>query len=238
MTRKEADIDTGQSGSDSWGQRIRTLYYIAVSNFVFPILFNITEIAIIFYDPNFFHGTTVVTVNCYVTIIGVILATIWAQGSKRGKPHARRSRGRRTTTVLGSLQFASRHVESQMPDGHESDDDEHAFEDPPPQRAKPTRGQATMCERGEAPTGVTTPNGRSVVFQGVGGSTVVTQGTIYEETEPREKQVPEYSSSSGSTAPELASPKSERLQIDNAEASDVNEKRARSVPGSPTSVRG
>ncbi len=98
--------------TDSWAQRIRTLYYIAVSNFVFPILFNIAEIAVIFYDPNFFHGAIVVTVNCYVTIIGVLLATIWAQGSARGKPAL--GERRRTTTVLGSLGFAPRDIRSNV----------------------------------------------------------------------------------------------------------------------------
>ena len=88
---------------DSWTQRVRTLYYIAISNFIFPILFNVAEIFIIFFDPNFFHGATVVTVNCYVTIIGVLLATIWVQGAKRkDSRHA-------TTTVLASVEFAHPH---------------------------------------------------------------------------------------------------------------------------------
>ncbi|KAI1786383.1 hypothetical protein LXA43DRAFT_1110117 [Ganoderma leucocontextum] len=108
---------------DSWAERIRTLYHIAVSTFVFPILFNIAEIFVIFYDPNFFHGATVVTVNCYVTIIGVLFATIWAQGSKSGKLGC----GSRihATTVLGSVEFAPQqaasNAESDMPDDDEDD---------------------------------------------------------------------------------------------------------------------
>ncbi|PIL26378.1 hypothetical protein GSI_12134 [Ganoderma sinense ZZ0214-1] len=237
MTRKEAGIDTGHSESGanySWAQRIRTLYYIAVSNFVFPILFNIAEIAIIFYDSNFFHGAMVVTVNCYVTIIGVILATIWAQGSKRGKPHAGAarggSRGHRTTTVLGSLQFASRHVESQMPDG---DDDDEEFEDGPP-RGKQARGQAMR----EVPSGESTPKEKSVFFQSVGGSTVITRGTVDEEAEPEEKRVCESSSCNGSiTAPE-PSPEPEPELHNTAAGEDEPEKRAESALGSLTSLHG
>ncbi|KAI1787111.1 hypothetical protein LXA43DRAFT_1098601 [Ganoderma leucocontextum] len=150
MARKEADIDTGHSGSGSnysWAERIRTLYYIAVSNFVFPILFNIAEIAIIFYDPNFFHGAIVVTVNCYVTIIGVILATIWAQGSKRGKPPS--GSRHHATTVLGSLEFAPRqvasHADSEMADEGEGADAD-ADDGPSPAKAPAMRGRGEKRE--------------------------------------------------------------------------------------------
>ncbi|KAM5531181.1 hypothetical protein V8D89_015151 [Ganoderma adspersum] len=115
MMRRGNDADTSHSRSGSsysWAERIRTLYYIAVSNFVFPILFNIAEIVIIFTDPNFFHGATVVTVNCYVTIIGVLLATIWAQGSKGGRLRKHGLEGDSydpSTTVLASVEFANPH---------------------------------------------------------------------------------------------------------------------------------
>ncbi|KAI1787115.1 hypothetical protein LXA43DRAFT_896767 [Ganoderma leucocontextum] len=186
MMKKEADIDTGHSGSDSWTERIRTLYYIAVSNFVFPILFNIAEIAVIFYDPNFFHGAIVVTVNCYVTIIGVLLATIWAQGSKRGKPARNRSR-RHTTTVLASLEFAPRQVMSNA--GREVVESTSAMR----------RGAAPAMRRGgQAPSG-SIRGEKSVLFQSVGGSasTVTARGIIDSDKEIEGKK--STSNSGGAT---------------------------------------
>ena len=130
---KQADLDTGHTNSgcrslilsypyahlpcllvhtiDSWSERFRILFYIFVSNFILPIIMNIAEIIVIFCDTNFLRGFIVVTVNCYVTILGVLLATIWAQGSAKGKPPgwAGFQEGRRTTRVT-TLQFASRQV--------------------------------------------------------------------------------------------------------------------------------
>ncbi|KAI1787112.1 hypothetical protein LXA43DRAFT_738417 [Ganoderma leucocontextum] len=196
VARKEADIHTGHTGSSSsysWAERIRTLYYIAVSNFVFPILFNIAEIFVIFYDPNFFHGATVVTVNCYVTIIGVLLATIWAQGSKRGKLGS--GSRHHATTVLGSVEFAPQrdiasNAESEMPDDDEDDG---------PSRSK--RGQAPpmrVRERGEAPSG-SLRGEKTALFRSVGRSTV-TCGTIDEEMAGEKRVSSGSTSSSGATA--------------------------------------
>lgn len=96
---------------DSWSERFRILFYIFVSNFILPVIMNIAEIIVIFCDTNFLRGFIVVTVNCYVTILGVLLATIWAQGSAKGKlpGWAGLQEGRRTTRMT-SLQFASRQV--------------------------------------------------------------------------------------------------------------------------------
>ena len=189
----------------------------------------------------------VVTVNCYVTIIGVILATIWAQGSKRGKPHAGGRSNRRTTTMLGSLQFASRHVESQMPSVDEDEDeDEDEFEAGPP-RGKQAKAAGAGMQRtlelgrgGEPQTAVSTPNEKSVFFQSVGGSTVITQGTVDEEVVPEEKRVSESSSAestsrASATVPESApEPEPEPERPNTAIASD--EKSVYSAPASPTSA--
>ena len=194
----------------------------------------------------------VVTVNCYVTIIGVILATIWAQGSKRGKPHAGGRSNRRTTTMLGSLQFASRHVESQMPSVDEDEDeDEDEFEAGPP-RGKQAKAAGAGMQRtlelgrgGEPQTAVSTPNEKSVFFQSVGGSTVITQGTVDEDSEvvPEEKRISESSSAESTsrgfiTVPEptpepAPEPDHEHERPNTAIAS---EKSVYSAPASPTSA--
>lgn len=157
-------------------QRLRTLYYIAVSNFVFPILFNIAEIAIVFYDPNFFHGATVVTVNCYVTIIGVILATIWAHGSKREKPEYY------TTAVLTSVAFARSHEML----SEDNDEDE---------LAQPMPTNIPAMRRGRGTRSPSSYDGKHVVAERVGGSAAAHH--VDEEFE--EKRVSEPSPDSGTT---------------------------------------
>ena len=64
----------------------------------------------------------VVTVNCYVTVIGVMLATIWAQGSKRGELHPDgRSRYRRNVIMPNCLKSASCHAEEDKADSEDRD---------------------------------------------------------------------------------------------------------------------
>ncbi len=111
--------------------------------------------------------------NCYVTIIGVLLATIWVQGSKRDSSrHA-------TTTVLASVEFARPH------DPHEVDEDED--EDKPtrqiPEKALATRGG----------WGVRSP---SIRVKSTGGLNTL---RVIPEGESEEKRVSESSSSSGAT---------------------------------------
>ncbi len=72
-------------------QRLKTLFWIAVFNFVFPIIFNVVLIVLIifnvvlivlvFRDHNFLEGSYIIYTNNYVEIIGVLLATIWATGT-------------------------------------------------------------------------------------------------------------------------------------------------------------
>ena len=214
----------GYSLLGSWAERIRTLYYIALSNFVFPILFNIAELVVIFTDPNFFHGIMVVTVNCYVTIIGVMLATIWAQGSNRsdttskwhaGGPGPSGSRPRPRPIGPSSLQFTSRHVESQMPDLYGDEDgsdseDELERHDVEAQRTRqsdsdsesrrqlgvtmPGPSDEALAVSESTMTGMTpTLQEKIVLFQSqnIGGcelTIVVTRGTIDEEVEPKAQE--------------------------------------------------
>ncbi|KAH8108861.1 hypothetical protein DFH11DRAFT_1630846 [Phellopilus nigrolimitatus] len=60
--------------------RIRGLFYIALGNFVFPVILNIAQIVLISSDRSFLDGTYVLVVNNFVTIIGVVFATIWTSG--------------------------------------------------------------------------------------------------------------------------------------------------------------
>ena len=65
----------------SYSNRLRALFWIAASNFVIPVIFNIAQLVLIFHDESFVHGTYVLLVNIYVEIVSVLLATLWCSSS-------------------------------------------------------------------------------------------------------------------------------------------------------------
>ncbi|KAM5530906.1 hypothetical protein V8D89_015438 [Ganoderma adspersum] len=69
------------SSQGTYFERIKTLFWIAVFNFVFPVVFNVVLIVLAFLDHNFLEGSYIIYTNNYVEIIGVLLATIWAAGT-------------------------------------------------------------------------------------------------------------------------------------------------------------
>ncbi|KAL7278442.1 hypothetical protein ACG7TL_007439 [Trametes sanguinea] len=84
--------------------RLRTLFWIAVSNYVLPVALNLAQLIFVFRDPSFLHGSYIFIVNNYVQIIGVLLATIWATGTQLTE---RASRGAHAQTLVSEIQFAS-----------------------------------------------------------------------------------------------------------------------------------
>ncbi|KAI1787117.1 hypothetical protein LXA43DRAFT_1098606 [Ganoderma leucocontextum] len=77
---KESRVTLSQG---SYAARLRMLFWIALSNFVFPVIFDIAQLILIFRDPDYMGGSYVVTVNSYISILGVLFSTIWASGSNR-----------------------------------------------------------------------------------------------------------------------------------------------------------
>ncbi|KAI1795244.1 hypothetical protein LXA43DRAFT_882068 [Ganoderma leucocontextum] len=71
----------GALSQGSYAARVRTLFWIALSNFVFPVIFDVAQLVLIFRDPNYVEGFYVISVNSYVSILGVLFSTIWASGS-------------------------------------------------------------------------------------------------------------------------------------------------------------
>ena len=61
-----------------------------------------------FRDPNFLNGTYVYTVSTYVQIIGVILATIWCNGTSRYGSDDKGSRRPEVTSIQFAFKFSSR----------------------------------------------------------------------------------------------------------------------------------
>ncbi|TFK33497.1 hypothetical protein BDQ12DRAFT_589428, partial [Crucibulum laeve] len=61
--------------------KIEGLFWIAVSNFVFPVILCLVQLVFIFRDPTFIIASCIFLTNDYVEIIGVLLATVWTAGS-------------------------------------------------------------------------------------------------------------------------------------------------------------
>ncbi|KAI0655753.1 hypothetical protein C8Q70DRAFT_923107 [Cubamyces menziesii] len=73
------------TGTRRLSYRLRTLFWIAASNLVIPVLLIMVQLVYIFRDSNFLHGTYVFFINIYVQIIGVLLATIWGTSTRQTK---------------------------------------------------------------------------------------------------------------------------------------------------------
>ncbi|KAI6154150.1 hypothetical protein BKA82DRAFT_3971020 [Pisolithus tinctorius] len=67
--------------------RIRHIFYISVANFVFPLIFNIAQIVSVATDHSPTTGAVLVLINNYVTVMGVLCATLWFSGTERVRAH-------------------------------------------------------------------------------------------------------------------------------------------------------
>ncbi|KAI6030980.1 hypothetical protein EDC04DRAFT_2605243 [Pisolithus marmoratus] len=63
-------------------ERIRQIFYISLANFVFPLIFNVAQIICITTDRSPTTGTILLTMNNYITVMGVLCATLWFSGSE------------------------------------------------------------------------------------------------------------------------------------------------------------
>ncbi|KAI6032525.1 hypothetical protein EDC04DRAFT_2233462 [Pisolithus marmoratus] len=68
-------------------ERIRQIFYISAANFVFPLLFNIAQIILITADRSPYTGSLVILINNFVTVIGILCATLWLSGSEWVRGH-------------------------------------------------------------------------------------------------------------------------------------------------------
>ncbi|KAI6152520.1 hypothetical protein BKA82DRAFT_763847 [Pisolithus tinctorius] len=81
--------------------RIRKIFYISAANFVFPLIFNIVLIIFITTTQLFVTSALLLLINNFVTVMGVLCATLWFSRSEwvRNSPRAI-SRMRRTEIVV------------------------------------------------------------------------------------------------------------------------------------------
>ncbi|KAA1470949.1 hypothetical protein DENSPDRAFT_83311 [Dentipellis sp. KUC8613] len=66
--------------NQSFAQKLRTLFWIAVSNFVFPVIMAVVQLAIYMATPNYLLALYVSQANLYFTVICVVFATLWTTG--------------------------------------------------------------------------------------------------------------------------------------------------------------
>ncbi|KAG2134198.1 uncharacterized protein EDB93DRAFT_1107395 [Suillus bovinus] len=62
----------------TFGQRLRTLFYISVSNFVFPSILSLAQLVVVYKNVYVITVNEIVLVNVMVAVIGVVFATVWA----------------------------------------------------------------------------------------------------------------------------------------------------------------
>ena len=94
--------------SDTYYDRVQTLFWISASNFVFPVMLDLVLLILAFTENSFLNGSYVLMVANYVDIIGVLLATIWSASTKypqHAAPGGEAS-GFRATRSLSPPRFA------------------------------------------------------------------------------------------------------------------------------------
>ncbi|KAF4576406.1 hypothetical protein EYR36_000996 [Pleurotus pulmonarius] len=63
---------------NSYPARLRTLFWIAITNFIFPVLVSITLLVLYFREGDYLKILMCIISNAYIEIIGVLMATVWA----------------------------------------------------------------------------------------------------------------------------------------------------------------
>ncbi|KAJ6561501.1 hypothetical protein DFH09DRAFT_1035763 [Mycena vulgaris] len=87
--------------SGKFSDRLRALFLISLSNFVFPCLLSLAQLILLFRDPNYLPSLWVAQVNGYVNIIFVVFATVWASGTNWSDPKT-------TGSAISSINFRPR----------------------------------------------------------------------------------------------------------------------------------
>jgi len=95
--------------------------YIAITNFVFPVLFSLVQIIIVFREVNLIVINDVVLVNTSIAVIGVVFATVWAGSGHRndsrihlsGRTPADPSDGTPAKPELSAIMFGSHQLTTQ-----------------------------------------------------------------------------------------------------------------------------
>lgn len=83
----------------SISETVRSLFWIAATNFVFPVLLSVVQLALYFARPdNYLVAIYIDNINIYSTILGVVFATLWVAEGRWEKDHHLYSASDLTTT--------------------------------------------------------------------------------------------------------------------------------------------
>ncbi|KAI0316518.1 hypothetical protein OF83DRAFT_1172807 [Amylostereum chailletii] len=94
--------------SQSFSEKIYTLFWISASNFVFPVLLSITQVVIYMVKPDdYLLSLYIQEVNLQFSIISVVFATAWAFEGRWAEEHGIRGISGHDITV-SSLHFNTR----------------------------------------------------------------------------------------------------------------------------------
>ncbi|KAI0351196.1 hypothetical protein OH77DRAFT_1524264 [Trametes cingulata] len=77
----------------SFFQRAKTLFWNAVSSFVFPVLLNLVQFALVLVQDGVFQFPSLFAANNQAGIIGMVFATVWTPGGGGSASHATRTAG-------------------------------------------------------------------------------------------------------------------------------------------------
>lgn len=92
--------------TDSYTAQLKSLFWIAVSNFVFPVILSIIQLILLFHDPSYLKGAYIFMANDYVEIIGVLLATVWTTSKHWTDKHTTSTS--HSTSIETTPHFASK----------------------------------------------------------------------------------------------------------------------------------
>lgn len=102
--------------SVSFAEKLKTLIWISITNFVVPALFSLAQIIIVYREVNYVIVNDIVLVNTKLSVFGVVFATIWAgtngkrHGSEEGSSDA--DSGPPREPALSALVFQSRNTDT------------------------------------------------------------------------------------------------------------------------------
>ncbi|EKM56770.1 uncharacterized protein PHACADRAFT_254086 [Phanerochaete carnosa HHB-10118-sp] len=79
LHNKEANrVMSRKTSETSFTDTIRTLLWVAATNFVVPVLFSLAQIIVVYRDIDVLVVNDIVLVNTSIAVIGVVFATVWA----------------------------------------------------------------------------------------------------------------------------------------------------------------
>ena len=73
--------------------RLRTLFWVAATNFVVPVLFSLAQIIVVYREVDVLVVNDIVLVNTSIAVIGVIFATVWVDTGHWVRDHSRSTLG-------------------------------------------------------------------------------------------------------------------------------------------------